>query len=188
MKTIMIIILCVTVTASCSKKDGFFSEMPSSYDGSVLDDYGDLISNLRTKVVLDGDGLDVSCLKCEEIIHFCGVLTYRNDTIFYSNNSDQKRKVFFVLGEKKFSQWVVEYSLEKSDSITFVGKSYRKESNDSVYVYEFKSAKRWSQPADAPYLKYISIKRGGIKQFGFHSGSGKTVVIDLLERPRSRIL
>src|SRR5882762_6486582 len=104
MERIIATMFCVMLAASCSKRDGYFGEMPSSYDASGLDHYGEVINNIRTRTVLDGDGLEVSCRDCEYMIHFCGLLEFRNDTIFFSNNVDKKRKILFVLGEKKNSK------------------------------------------------------------------------------------
>src|SRR5882762_1284892 len=96
---LVIVILCI----SCSKRNGFFDEMPTNYDGSRLLYYGDIIDGLKVTKILDGNGIEVTCSGCKDIIPFCGSLEYRHDSIFFFNSSERKSQLFFVLGEQKFS-------------------------------------------------------------------------------------
>lgn len=174
-----ILMLGILFLISCTvKEEGFFSNMPSTYEGDL---YGGLFEGLSTIKILNGNGLKVNSEDCD-LIPFCGVLEYRNDSIFYSNDQDRVAKLFLVLNSKEYSKIIIEYSDNRSDEVTYIGLSYDRKHQDSLALFKFKPIKR-SVPHDTDYLKYLGIKRGGIRLLTFGSGNGKDVSIELTEKP-----
>jgi len=175
--------LIASILSSCERKvDGFFSEMPDRYDGKELPMYADIIESLKIEKDNTGNKIEISCSDCD-VMPLCGYLMFRSDSIFYSNKSDNKVKLFFALKAKKNSNQIFEYSDSRSDKITFLGAVYDPIIKDSVLLLKLAPVKR-EIPPDGDFLKYISIKNGGIKLFTFSSGVGSDVSIELSKVPK----
>jgi hypothetical protein len=180
MRIVAILSIC-SCLLSCYSRKGFFYEMSPSYVGTALPYYGDVFEKLKTKIVDDGNSLEISCEGFESLIPFCGHLEFRNDSIFYANNDDKIEKLFMVFGERLKTQRVLEYSSQRIDKVKFIGMKYRSKTKDSVAVYQFNPVKG-GPPLDGDYLKYVAVKRGGIKLLGFSSGGGE-INIELSATP-----
>ena len=173
----------ISVFSSCETREvGFFGEMPDFFDGSNLSMYSDIIESLKIKKDQSNDRIEISCKDCD-LMPLCGYLMFRNDSVFYSNKSDNRLKLFFALKSKKKSIQRIEYSASRSDRITFLGTVYDPIIKDSVFLLKLTPVTR-EIPPDGDYLKYISIKNGGIKMITFSSGVGKEVSIELSKAPK----
>lgn len=150
---------------SCVKNDGFFREMPKTYSVDSLTAFEDIFDGLKTTQIGNGDVLKVESSDCY-LIPFCGFLTFRNDTIFYSQQTGESLRPFMVLNERRFQKRTIEYEDGRVDEIRYLGLIPEIGSQDSLALFEIIPIKR-RQPADATYLKFLGIRDGGIKLVTF---------------------
>lgn len=179
--------ICTILFALCGacqegRQEGFFAQMPRAYQTDSLSVYKDLFGSLTTLAYRTSDGstLAVNCDDCT-LIPFCGVLLFRNDTVFYSGSEGDRPKPFLVMNAPRFSGGRIEYSNLRIDSVTYMGKMYDKHYNDSIPFFRLNPKKRMAA-LDASYLKYIALKEGGIRYLTF-SGMAGDISIRLSERP-----
>ncbi|HCW08050.1 MAG TPA: hypothetical protein DGG95_11875 [Cytophagales bacterium] len=169
--------------ASCSSREGFFSDMPLKYDVDQLPYYKDVFINLRTEVFSDGDKLRVRCNGWEHLIPFCGILEYRKDSVFFYNESDGLKKLFLVIGEPEMSTRRIKFNDGLVSEIKFIHMTTLPGFKDKVALYQMKPLQR-GLPSDADRLNYIAIGRGGIKLLGFSAGLGGETNIELFQTPK----
>ncbi len=155
---------------SCGNKKGYFGEMYDSYRVDSLESFKDLIGSLKTKPFKNS--LRISCNDCNQI-PFCGVLTYISDTIFF--RTQESLKPFLILNSKRLSKTTIEYSKNRLDEVTNLGTIYDKENGDSLALFMLQPTLT-NLPPDATYLKFITLKKGGIKHLTFANNAGNYTI------------
>jgi hypothetical protein len=158
---------------SCTQKtiknvdNGYFKDMPYSYIvDSLNDDYADLFRSLKTFHYTEkGISYLEFQVKEDNVIAFNGFLKLYDDTIFYSKFKNIKGVPFLYLKLKRFKKWKIDYSSVKTDSISYIGKFFDKEKNDSLDCFLLTPQKR--NLIHYSYVKFIAISNGGIQYLTF---------------------
>jgi hypothetical protein len=157
MKHIFIILSVVAISLpSCTneRSSSFFRDMPLKYEVDSLSIFSDLMGSLITKK-MDDNVLYMSCDDCN-LIPFCGYLKF---------------------SATRLAPYTVEYSNDRVDEIRNLGRVFDKKNADSLFLFQLTPIVKQSLP-DATYLKYISIRDGGIRHLTF-SNSGGDYTIEL---------
>jgi hypothetical protein len=178
MKHIFIILSVVAISLpSCTneRSSSFFRDMPLKYEVDSLSIFSDLMGSLITKK-MDDNVLYMSCDDCN-LIPFCGYLKYSNDSLLYSKDRDENFRLFLLFSATRLAPYTVEYSNDRVDEIRNLGRVFDKKNADSLFLFQLTPIVKQSLP-DATYLKYISIRDGGIRHLTF-SNSGGDYTIEL---------
>lgn len=170
------------VLGSCVRqhKEGYFSEMPRFFHTDSLDFLNETFESFRFEP--RGDCLESNTDHCELMPFFCGILSLKNDTIFFRKNRENSEFPFLILTARRFDSWNLEYKSGRIDSIISLGLIYDKFNNDSINVYEL-IPKRITAPMDDGFINEISLGREGIRYITYSSW-GRITTIKLGKYPK----
>jgi len=180
MKAGLVIFVLLCACRQDERKDSYFDQMPRELKMDSIEGIGrEMIKDLTVKDVKwkDDDVIQISNSDCDKI-PFCGYLTYKSDTIFYSAALTGPRKPFLMLNSKRFSNWTIEYRRGRVDKITYLLlMPDREKKGDSLYLFMLRPQKMKGMHPN--YLYLLAIKKGGIKLLTFSNYSGTILTISL---------
>lgn len=185
MKISLVIFVLLCACQRYEKKASYFDQMPRELKMDSLEEIGrEMIKDLTVKDVKwkDDDVIQISNSDCNNI-PFCGYLTYKSDTIFYSTTLTGYRKPFLIFNSERFSKWTIEYRRGRVDEITYLElMPDREKKGDSLYL--FMLAPQKMKGMHSVYLHLLAIKKGGIKLLTFSNYRDIRITIALHKYPK----
>jgi hypothetical protein len=181
MKQNRYLLLVLVVLLGCAENgDGFFSEMPKNFDTDSLTVQKDLFASLRIQPI-DKNEIEVKSNDCT-LLPFCGNLRFQNDTIYHRASPSEAYRPYLVLNARRFDTLMYVYSPERVDKVVYIGLMWDEAKNDSLKYFQLIPVKRKS-PFHTAYVKYVSVKNGGIQYITFSSYT-KTYTISITKFPK----
>lgn len=161
----------------------FFRSTPIYYLTDSLTCYEHLFLQLHT---LHGHyrGHDYLKVKSNNIhmLPFTGYLELENDTIFFSVKQNKKKHPFLIMNGKKRSGWKINYSGNRIDSLTYLGKIADPVHTDSINLFLFTKISCDTIPK-LPYVRLLGLAEGGIRYLIFQDDH-ENVMIQMDHHPK----